>query len=490
MATAVITRSTSRRSAAALLAVGALFLLLQVLLVPRPFDLSTDEATYLAKVDPAVPELIWTEPRAWGVPVLAAPVALFSAEVAVVRAWFALLAGTGLVGAFWPWLRVLPSATAPLAALFFSTVWVTVYYGSLVMPNLYVALGTVAAIGMYLRHRQQPAWWRLLLAGAAAALVALVRPPDSVLLFGSVVLVALAVPRLRDVRGLAALTVGVLLGWLPWLVEAWLRFGGPLARLRAAESSGPRGVELRLTNLATLPRLLDGFPLYCCYGGPAREAGAVPLLLTGWAVAVLLAALLGLLLAVRHGLWPQLLLVVVPASALAAFYLLLPSFVTLRFLLPVLALLALPVGTAAVLLLTTSRGALRTVLTGLVAVAVVAHLALMLPRAERVFEEAQRDRAQAALIAAAVRPLTAERPCLLLGTVPRAVGYHLRCAVRRGEPGERPPTRYRSAQAEQRAIVAVVSDDPPSTSYLADWQRVHPNGLPEGWQVYLPPTRR
>ena len=487
MATALAAPAHRRRAGVALLAVGALFLILQVVLVPRPFGFSTDEVTYLAKVDPAVPELVWTPPRAWGVPVLAAPVALFSAPLAVVRAWFALLSGVGLVVAFWPWRRVLPPAVAPLAALFFGTFWVTLYYGSLAMPNLYVALGAVGLTGLFLRQLQQPTRWRLVVAAVVAALVALIRPTDSVLLVGPVVLLALGARRLRDYRLVAALLIGVFLGWLPWLVEGWLRFGGPLARLRSAESSGPQGLELSLTNAATVLRMLDGFPLYCCYGGPAAEAGALPVLLTGWVVAVLLATLLGLLLAARQRLLIEMVVVVLPAGALAAFYLLLPSFITPRFLLPALALLSLPVGTAVVLLLTSSRGALRGLLAGLVAVAVAVHLGLMLPRAQRVFEVTQQDRARALQIADAVRPLTAGRSCLVLGTAPRATSFYLGCSVRAGRPGKRPSPSYRRAQAEQRTVVAVLRGRPATDSYLAGWTQVPLGGLPAGWRAYVPP---
>ena len=488
MATALPAQARHRWPDAALLAVGAVFLILQVLLVPRPFGLSIDEATYLAKVDPAVPELVWTAPRAWGVPVLAAPVALFSAGLTVLRAWFALLASVGLVAAFWPWRRVLPPGVAPVAALFFATFWVTLYYGSLAMPNLYVALGAVGVTGLALRYLQQPTRWRLLLAGAVVVLVALVRPTDSVLLVGPMVLVVLAAARLRDYRLVVALVVGGLLGWLPWLVEGWLRFGGPLARLRAAETSGPQGLELRLTNAVTVLRMLDGFPLYCCYGGPAEEAGGLPRLLSAWAIAVLLAAVAGLLLAARRGQLPQMLLVTVPAAALGGFYLLLPSFITLRFLLPALALLSLPVAAAVVLLLTGSRGRRRTLLAGLVVVAVVVHLGLMLPRAERMLREAQQDRILALQLADAVRPLTDGRPCLVLGTAPRATSFYLRCAVRTKRPGKRPPSAYRRAQAEQRTVVAIVRGDQAADSYLARWTRVPVEGLPGRWQVYVPPA--
>lgn len=158
---------------------------------------------------------------------MAAPVALSSAGLPVIRLYFALLSTLGLMAAFWPWLRILAPPVAPLAALMFSTTWVTVYFGSLVMPNLYVALGSVAALGWFLRAAATPTWWRVGATGVAAALVAFVRPSDSVLVLGLAFLCVLVVPRLRRLGPLLALPLGVALGWLPWVVEAYQRFGGP-----------------------------------------------------------------------------------------------------------------------------------------------------------------------------------------------------------------------------------------------------------------------
>jgi hypothetical protein len=167
-----------RQGQIALLLVGLLFLLVQLVIVRHPLGLSQDEANYLAKVDPRVPELYWTQPRAWGMPVLAAPVAVFSPSLTIYRLYFGFLASAGLTTAFWPWLRVLRPAVAPAAALFFSTIWFTAAFGSLVMPNLYVGLGAVAVMGLFLRAVHAPVWWRLALTAAAAGFVALVRPTD------------------------------------------------------------------------------------------------------------------------------------------------------------------------------------------------------------------------------------------------------------------------------------------------------------------------
>jgi hypothetical protein len=245
-----------RQGQIALLLVGLMFLVVQLVMVRHPLGLSQDESNYLA--DPMVPELYWTQPRAWGMPLLAAPVAVFSPSLTIYRLYFGFLASAGLIAAFWPWLRVLRPVVAPAATLFFSTIWFTAAFGSLVMPNLYVGLGAVAVTGLFLRAVHAPVWWRLILTAAAAGFVALVRPTDSVLVIAPLCAIALIVSRMRRLKVPAAVAVGELLGWLPWIIEGYSRFGGPVERLRAAETSGTHGLDLRSSNLLIFPRLLDG----------------------------------------------------------------------------------------------------------------------------------------------------------------------------------------------------------------------------------------
>ena len=85
--------------------------------------LRQDAIPDLAKVNPAAPHLYWSSLRAWGTPLLAAPVALLNPSVALVRVYFAVLLGVGLVLAYLPWRRVLHPAVAPLAAFLFATTW-------------------------------------------------------------------------------------------------------------------------------------------------------------------------------------------------------------------------------------------------------------------------------------------------------------------------------------------------------------------------------
>jgi hypothetical protein len=473
--------------AVALLLVGLTFLVLQLAFAPRPLGLTTDEATYLAKVDPSAPELYWTQPRAWGMPVLAAPVAWLAPGLTVVRLWFTTLSSVVLVAAFWPWLRVFRPGVAPLAALLFSTTWFTLYFGPGVMPNLYVGLAAVAAVGMFLRAVDSPRWWRTVLCAAAAALAALVRPTDSVLALGPVLFVGLVVARLRRVRELVAVAAGVAVGWAPWVVEAYVRFGGPVSRLRSAETAGPRGLSLDLKNLLVYPRLLDGQPSYCCTGLPS-EAGPIPWSYTGWLIAVPVLALLGALVAWRRGQLPEVVLVGLPAVLLAGFYLFLPSFTALRFLLPAFALISLPVAVLLVASLSVRSGWRRVTAVASAAALVIGHLALMVPQAEREFDTDARARKRQVLVAAALRSYVAERPCLVVGIELQATAYYLGCRVQSVQPTRRPPRRVIEAQQQGHVIVAVLPDPPQRDSYLGSWPKLPVRGLPRGLEAYVPPV--
>jgi hypothetical protein len=476
-----------RRGDLAVLGVAVLFLVLQLAWVPSSLGLSTDEATYLAKVDPRAAPLNWTAPRAWGMPILAAPVVLITASLEVLRTYMGVLASLLLLAAFRPWVRVLHPAVAPVAALGFSTIWFTVQAGASVMPNLYVALGSIGAIGLYLRTVEQPTWWRILLVALAACLVALVRPTDSVLTLGPLVLCALLIPRLRRAVPLAAGSAGVLAGWSPWVVEAFLLFGGPVERMTSAETAGPGGTSLRIANLLIYPRLLEGQPLYCCKTGPVADAGPVPWLYTAWLLVVVALTVAGVAVAVRQRRLPEVLPCVGGAVLIAGFYLLLPAFTALRFLLPALGLASIPIALALVSAATGPPERWRRLTTSLVGLALLAHLGLMLPTAYhrlQTLDEARDRQIQAAEV---LRPVIAGRPCLVVGTEKQVTAYYLHCRVVGARPTKRPPARVREAQQAGHVMVAILSGGPPENSYLSSWQRYEVAGMPGRWRVYVPP---
>src|SRR5207244_1094845 len=127
-------------------------------------------------------------------------------------------------------------------ALFAGT-WIALLYGSAVMPNLVTALCGVAATGYLARSVSENCRPRDgLKAGVAVALMALVRPPDAAVLAVIAAIYLLVSRRMRRPWAVLAVGGGLVGGSLPWLVEMWVRFGGPLEAIRAA--SGVSHVSL------------------------------------------------------------------------------------------------------------------------------------------------------------------------------------------------------------------------------------------------------
>jgi hypothetical protein len=199
-------------------------------------NLAYDEAIYLSQVYPG-PALPFTAPRARGLQLLLIPLGWFDAPIPVVRGYLLAVEATLMYLGFNAWVPVL-RGRAPAAAAVFAVGWLPLFYAIEVFPNLPVAFGTVAAAGYLARYQSGRSGRPALIACAVAvALVALVRPTEAVFITAGLCLVATTRPgRELAVRwGLPML--GLAVGWVPWLVEAQLRFGGPLNRLAAASTN-------------------------------------------------------------------------------------------------------------------------------------------------------------------------------------------------------------------------------------------------------------
>jgi hypothetical protein len=230
-----------RRETRWLLLVTICYVFAQPMLFHMHRFLSYDEAVYLSEVYPGVRPTGFSAPRARGLPWLISPVSLFSPPLVIIRCYLLLLLGALLFVAFRAWVPVLRMRAVAAAALF-ATGWLTLFYGTEIFPNLPVALGDIAAAGYLAQHLSRQVDERtkrgaLVKAAVAVALVAVVRPTEATFL--AVGLLAIAVtrnPRLLFTRW-AALIGGLVIGWLPWVIEAYLRYGGFIARLRAASAN-------------------------------------------------------------------------------------------------------------------------------------------------------------------------------------------------------------------------------------------------------------
>ncbi|MCZ0971451.1 hypothetical protein O1L55_08120 [Streptomyces albulus] len=236
---------------------GAAFTLLQLVLVVPGTGLGWDETVYASQVARDVPAAFFSAPRARGITYLIAPVAALTSATTALRLALAVLSGVGLWAALRVWRPLLPTRVLVLAGALFATLWITLYYGPQVMPNLWSAYGALAATGCFLRSvRDRTDRRALVRLPLAVAVVALMRPPDAGWLVLVPAVAALAVPRWRRPALVVLLAAGLLLGAADWIVEAYTHYGGLLARLdRAAEIQGGIGWHPALDDQI---RSLDG----------------------------------------------------------------------------------------------------------------------------------------------------------------------------------------------------------------------------------------
>ena len=195
----------------------------ELLFVSPRMGLSWDEAVYVSQVSGHAPAAWFDPARARGVPLLVAPVAALASSVAALRVYLSVACGLALTVALWTWRRLRPAWVLGLAGVLFGGLWVAQYYGPQAMPDMWSALGGLAAVGCFLRaDGRAPAWLSGL--GASVAFVTLVRPGDAVYL--AVPLVGAAIGVWRSWPRAAVVVGGLAAGGAEWVVEAYARFGG------------------------------------------------------------------------------------------------------------------------------------------------------------------------------------------------------------------------------------------------------------------------
>ncbi|MET8001634.1 hypothetical protein [Nonomuraea glycinis] len=495
---------------ALLMLVAACYGLVQLVAVGPGMGLGWDETVYVSQVDPRVPAAEFIAPRARGITLIVAPVTMVTSSTDVLRVYLCLLSALALYGSFGTWLRLRSGAVVPLAALLFGSLWLTLFYGNEVMPNLWVALGAVAAVGFFLRCTRPdagradvvepdggrgagvppdggsggaagPDGGRGALVGlvVCVAAVGLLRPPDSLWLVLPLAL-ALAWPGRRRLSVLLALVAGLVVGWADWIVEAYVRFGGLLARWHAAGAANETGLHFSLPDHA---QALNG-PLLC---RPPGDCGPAEPSWVLWWSAIPVLVLLGLYAARRA----DSLLPAVVAGSLAVPYIFLVGYAAPRFLLPTYALLAFPIAHGAVGLLGRTRGrALRWAVACLVTAGFLAHLTLQAGTLGAIVAPRLAKREGDALVAKALEGLGVRPPCLVYGEQAVKIAYRMGCAGHTvlTWPGQSdPPAPVRDAAAAGQQVVAVDRGRPVPAPFLLTWERRHlPDVRPGQWSAYVP----
>ena len=409
-----------------LVAVGVAFTAAELLFVSPRMGLSWDEAVYVSQVSGHAPAAWFDPARARGVPLLVAPVAALTASVAALRVYLSLLCGLGLTVALWTWRRLRPAWVLGLAGVLFGGLWVAQYYGPQAMPDMWSALGGLAAVGCFLRADGRApgglgSWVGL---GASIAFVTLVRPGDAVYL--AVPLVVAAILVWRSWARAAVVVGGLVTGGVEWVVEAYARFGGIASRLHAAGAEqGGFGLHFALPDEL---RALNG-PTLC---RPCTVGVRSPELDLWWFLLPVLVALA--ILAARQAggsSGPSLSSVLLPAGCglcVAAQYLFMINYAAPRFLLPAYALFAVPAADGLAFLVTGMGRELRPAMTAAVTCFLVVqllaqHLVLDHEVGGTVTFHDDYTRIATVLAARGVRP-----PCLIQGVQYIPIAFYAGCA--------------------------------------------------------------
>ncbi|MGW3737258.1 hypothetical protein [Streptomyces sp. NPDC005148] len=466
------------------LAVLALaFTLAQLLFAARGLNLSWDESVYASQVTSHIPSAYFSAPRARGVPVLIAPLTLLTASTLALRLYLATLSATALFLALRVWRRLLPMSVIALAGLLFSGLWVTQLYGAQAMPNLWVALCALVAVGCFLRAAGDRGDRRALVGlGLAVAAVALLRPSDAVWLSLPMAAASLVVRRWRRPALFAVLVAGLALGGAQWIVEAYLSYGGVAARLhRSSAIEGGIGWHLAMGDQL---RTLGGGPELCrpCSVPWRHRTSAI------WWFATPLLSAGGVLLAARARRLPMVLLPAVCGVAVAVPYLLLIDYAAPRFLLPAYALFSLPVAHALATAARSVRPRLRPAATALVAALVVVQLVSQHVILDRAVTTAAAGTGDYVRIAADLREYGVRPPCLITGRLATPVGYQARCASGQIAGHNRNTTVSEILTTTRHEAVSVlVKPHHKAPAYARHW---HAHRLPglrihHGYRVYL-----
>ncbi|WP_369250190.1 hypothetical protein [Streptomyces sp. R41] len=458
--------------------VAVAFTLAQLVLVRPGMGLGWDETVYVSQVSPHVPAAFFSAPRARGVPLLVAPIASWSSSTTLLRVYLALLSGLALYLALRVWRGLFPTRVLATAGGVFATLWVTLFYGPQAMPNYWVAIGALACVGCFLRARadrsDRAALWGV---GLSTALMAWMRPTDAVWTALPLLVLAVAVRGWPRPRLLVALVAGLVAGAGEWVLEAYVSYGGLGQRLAdASRIQGGLGWNFAVGDQM---RSLSGRAL--CR--PCTGAMPNPVVMVWW-FALPLLAVLGLVIAVRARRTATTLLLLACATTAGIPYLFMIGYAAPRFLLPVYALLAIPVADALVHLVTAPSRAWRPVAVTLVALGLAGHLAVQFAVLQATVQRTTDSHRAWAATAADLHRLGVRPPCLLTGHEAVPIAFYAGCSsvATSGHNANTTETDIvRSGRREPVGVLTTPGGRPPA--YARDWAP-HPAG---DLRVYVAP---
>ncbi len=455
------------------IAIGLTFLAIHLLFMPRDWPAGWDESVYLSQVTPGMEGLFFNPWHARGITLIVAPVTALGGSVADVRLFLMVLASFTITATFWLWIPLVGMA-APIAAFVFSFSWQGQVLASEVKPNYWGALLGLAATALVARRLEGGRTLHVLLASVLLAATALVRPTEATVLAGAIG-VYILLWRRKSWRDLIWLGIGLAVGWLPWIIEMSVRFGGLRGALRAAGEG---------QHFVVVP-LAENVLRHLTYTDDKSAPSAIPGVIW-WSVLVLM-AVVAIVRGVTRSERAAALLCGLGALALATEYLIFVPALAPRFLLPAYAMASVPFAIGLVSLLR-RKGAYR-IIGGVVVMLMIPWTiwqgAVTVQRAPTV----NRGSALPLRVGSAIRQLADGRSCFVLGqrAYPQ-ISYAARCAGAKGDNRVPSDEQLKAFARSGRVVFVVRIAEAPKKSLLSS---IEPARFPAGkkdWLVYQVPS--
>jgi hypothetical protein len=211
---------TSPRSL--LLAVSIAYCALIFTRTSQSMALTFDESVYASQVGKDEVATMFTAPRARGMPWLLAPVAGITTSIFALRVYLTLLAGVLLYAAFQSWIattsreRWVYSYVPAVAAACFASLWITILYGTMAYPNLWLTFALVGGLGYFCQAttvRSGAIWRPLTWVVVAFAAAATIRPTDALAAAVPLLLFPVVIRGADRLAPAMAVLGGLALGW-------------------------------------------------------------------------------------------------------------------------------------------------------------------------------------------------------------------------------------------------------------------------------------
>jgi hypothetical protein len=239
-----------------LILVSVLFFLSELLPALLRLPLGADEITYIARSSVQSSGVFLPPVHGHGVGLLAAPVTLLTSSLTALRVWMAFLSGLALFGSLLCWRGLRPAWVLAVAGFIFGSLAITQISGVQVYPDLWAGFGALAITGLLLQAVQGRVGPKIVLPAIAftAFVVVMMRPQNIAFVLAPTFLAPIVVRGWRQPRVLIAMIVGMALGVIEWVAEAYLWFGGLTNRIHLADQEPPTlGLHFSLfTQMKTL----------------------------------------------------------------------------------------------------------------------------------------------------------------------------------------------------------------------------------------------